>query len=89
MLDHGLHRNQNVKDVSQTRGHRTLLACFPTDPNKLRNHRSLANALVRCAYVLRLSELRAIRAIGRVEVPVWRVDEGDIGDDDVIRVEEL
>jgi len=38
---------------------------------------------------LRLSELRAIRAIGRVEVPVWRVDEGDIGDDDVIRVEEL
>ena len=39
----------------------------------------------------RLSELRvrSIRAIGRVEVPVRRVDEGDIGDDDVVRVEEL
>jgi hypothetical protein len=39
----------------------------------------------------RFSELRvrSIRAIGRVEVPVRRVDEGDIGDDDVLRVEEL
>ena len=39
----------------------------------------------------RFSELRvrSIRAIGRVEVPVRRVDEGDIGDDDVVRVEEL
>jgi hypothetical protein len=39
----------------------------------------------------RLSELRvrSIRAIGRVEVPVRRVDKGDIGDDDVVRVEEL
>ena len=39
----------------------------------------------------RLSELRvrSIRAIGRVEVLVRCVDEGDIGDDDVVRVEEL
>ena len=33
--------------------------------------------------------MRSIRAIGRVEVPVRRVDEGDIGDDDVVRIEEL
>lgn len=35
------------------------------------------------------SNYRAIRAIGRVEIPRWRVDEGDIGDNDVVRVEDL